>query len=447
MLRLIAALFLGLFAGVTTARAETISELRILNDSFLSPAFDSEAKSSYQFLGADFSTGAEPVEGLNLDLRAAYAFGEPLLSYLNLSQFYYSTKVGKNQEFSFGRRRQVWSELDARWDFGLVEPVFRWNALSPERQGLTGLFWQVEDAGYRLSLFGSFIYLPDQGPSFELDSNGEFVRGNPWFRRPPEGLRVLSEVSKIEYKFQKPSESQIVLQPSYGARLELGTESLYKARFSHLFKPANQLALGYDGVLDIPKDRGVVEIQPAVVLHTVTSADLYYEDSAVTMGVSAAIDHPSDQNVFDDKWTKPVFSDAQLISPFLDWRITREWTASVQGIQVLGGDVTETGDLASADRPSITSRYPFQEAGQLSLEWNRRLKKSRSLHLKGSYMASSKNEFQLVRTEGRLDLSRFWSVQAEMQLVAAEDLTKENRNDIAQFANNDRLLVGVGYAF
>lgn len=443
-------LFLGLLtllAGVGSAEARVVSELRLLNDSFLSPAFDSDNKSNYQFLGAAFQSEDRGEDGLQIDIRSAYAFGEPLMSYINLSELYYRTRFDQKQEFALGRRRMTWSELDARWNFGLIEPVFKWNPLSPERQGLSGLFWQTDPANVRISLFGSFLYLPDQGPSFDLNENGEFERGNPWFSRPPDSLRVLSEASKIEYRFQKPNESQIVLQPSYGARLEIGTESPWKARASHLYKPANQLALGYDGVLDIARDRGVVEIQPAVILHTVTSLDLAYQTKRVHVGIGAALDHPTEETKFEERWTAPRFSDAYLVSPFIDYRIDRSWTVSAQAIDISGGEVTEEGALASPGRPAITTRYPFQQAAQVSLAFDRSFKGHRRLSMRGSYMTSQRNQFELLRAEARYELSRLWSMQAEMQLVAAEELTKENRNAILPFNNNDRLQVGVGYAF
>ena len=64
-----------------------------------------------------------------------------------------------------------------------------------------------------------------------------------------------------------------------------------------------------------------------------------------------------------------------------------------------------------------------------------------------SYTRSDRNDFSMVRFNGRLRLSSLWSIYSEMQLIEAGLLTKDNQNDIAQFANNDRFLIGVAYVF
>lgn len=426
------------------ARAEFVSELRWTSDSFLSPAYESSPQSTYQFLGANFKSG--PKDNFAADINGAYAIGAPLLSYMNVRELSYHLQVNDQQTLTFGRKLERWSELDRRWNFGLVEPVFEWNPLSPQSQGLTGVFWQAKGEGYRLLLFGSPLYIPNQGPSFEINSEGEFDRGNPWFRRPPSSIKVLSQVSKIEYVFEKPSETSVVFQTSYGAELNLGDTGPWRVRGSALYKPMNKLALGYAGLLDIPRDRGVIELQPEVVFHSVRSIDAAYIGHSVAAGLSLIDDQP-DQGHFADKWTAPQFSRATLFSPWIDVRLAKGYKMTLMGLSIAGGEVTETGPDADASRAPITSRYPYSQAGQIGLEVDQRLFRSRRLITNTSYTQSVQNEFRIFRVQARLELSGLWSLQSELQMVDAEDLTKENRNDIAEFNNNDRILVGVGYVF
>jgi hypothetical protein len=308
------------FLGFTNAAAEVTSQMRLQSDSFVSPQFNSAPQKNYQFIGAHFFSDQNKPTDLKIDLRGAYAVGNPLMSHTNLKELAYIIPIGDRQKFSFGRMRDRWSELDRRWNFGVIEPVFKWNALNPESQGLTGLFWEVKDKGYKLSIFGSYLYLPNQGASFEI-KNGEFERLNPWFSSPPSSIRVLNEVSKIEYVFERPKETDVVFQTTYGAKLDLGTDGPYRARGSIFYKPMNFLALGYDGTLDIPKDKGVVEINPQVIFHRVTSLDLAYVEKTYLFGLSVIQDTPTQENVFASKWTKPVFAEAILVSPWVEFKI------------------------------------------------------------------------------------------------------------------------------
>nr|HRO68548.1 hypothetical protein [Pseudobdellovibrionaceae bacterium] len=158
-------------------------------------------------------------------------------------------------------------------------------------------------------------------------------------------------------------------------------------------------------------------------------------------------DRPSQENPFTSEWTRPVFDPAVLGTVFLDVLLTPSWKASLQHLGVSGGDIREEGQWAGSDRASITSRYPYQEATEVAIEWNRPTTRSRKLNIKTSYMWSDENAFQLWRLEGRLDVNADWSLQSELHMVEARPLDSANRNDIAEFRNNDRLAVGVGYAF
>ncbi len=435
-----------MFGALSSAWAEVRSELRWTADSFLSPSYDTAGPSSAQFFGAAFSS-SDLDDGLRVDLRGAYSSGSPLMSYMNVREFAYTTETGDKQSFSVGRKRERWSELDRRWNYGLIEPVFKWNPLAPESQGLTGLFWNAGQGNMRVSLFGSLFFVPEQGASFAIDSEGRFVRGNPWFRRPPDSIRIFSTTSQIEYNFDRPREADIVFQPSYGARFEFFNSDPVLWRVAGFYKPMNQLALGYTGVLDIPKDRGSVEIQPAVVYHQVLSSDLIYQAEIWRAGVSGVFDQPSTENPFSAEWTRPLYSKAMLGSVFVDWKLTPGLMLSTQYLKVNGGTIREEGQWASDERASITSRFPYQEATSVGLEYNRSMARARNLNLKTSYMWSTEDSFQLVRMEGRLDLTKDWSLQAELHLVEAQPLEAQSRNDIAEFRNNDRVAIGAGYAF
>lgn len=445
-------IFLGLLAGALPAQAELRSEMKLFSDSFISSAFESNQKTNYQFFGARLKTeetaaernGGNP-DVLRMDLSGGVAFGAPLLNYLNFSELYVQLPVAEEQSFTMGRKKLNWNDLDARWDLGVWEPVFKWNPLSPQRQGLVGLFWELERKNYGLTLFASPLYLPDEGPSFEID-NGEFVSGNPWFHRPPDSIHIFNETTKIEYNLQKPKESEVILQRSYGGKIRLGSADSLMFQVSQIYKPSNQLALGYDGVLDIPRDRGVVDLQPQVFYHSLTGADLTYRFMNWKYGVSGLYDRPDQKDVFDSKWTQPVFQNAVLVSAFVE-AYFHSFKLYAQRLDISGGEVTEKGDLANPGRRPLMTRYPYRQANEVGVAGQYLFSRSRRLIAGVSYIRSDKNDFSLVKFNGRFRLSSMWSLYSEMQLIEAGPLTVSNQNDIAQFANNDRFLIGVAYVF
>jgi hypothetical protein len=135
------------------------------------------------------------------------------------------------------------------------------------------------------------------------------------------------------------------------------------------------------------------------------------------------------------------------VSPFVDVLVVKGVKLTVQRLDVTGGEIGATGRFANSNQPSITARYPFRQATQLAADFDRSLSRSKRLAVKGSLTKSDLNDFTLIRLQARLELSSLWSVQSELQLVEAGDPTVNNRNEIAEFRNNDRLQVGLGYVF
>lgn len=427
------------------ALAQVQTEMRVFSDSFISPNFEATQKTNYQLVGAHLKTDPFSEETVKMDIAGGVAIGAPLLNYLNISEFYVQNRQNEAETFYLGRKRMLWNELDARWDLGVWEPLFKWNPLSPEHQGLSGLFWQTDKPFYTLTLFASPLYFPDQGPSFEIE-NGSFVRGNPWFRRPPESIRIWSEATAIDYRFEKPSEAQVVLQNSFGMKVSAGDPQGLRAQASYIYKPANQLAIGYEGNLDVAKLKGAVDLQPQVFYHSLTGLDVTYKQGPIRVGVSGILDRPNKDEIFEEKWTHPLFQDALLVSPFLEWN-QGAWGATLQHLDIFGGEVKEVGELADPRRAVLMARYPFQQAQQISVMTNYLFPKNRRLVGKLSYTHSQKNDFDLIRFSARLRLSGVWSLMGEMQLVKASPLTSGNQNEIAQFVNNDRFMLGAAYVF
>jgi len=420
------------------------TEMKLFSDSFISPEFEATQKNNYQFVGASLKTEPFSDAPLKMDISGGVAVGSPLLNYLNISEFYLQSRQSDSTTFYVGRKKMLWSELDARWDLGVWEPLFKWNPLSPERQGLTGIYWQIDKPQYTFMLFASPFYIPSQGPSFEIQDGG-FVKGNPWFHNPPQSVRIWDEATEMQYHMNQPSTSEIVMQNSYGAKLSFGDPQGFRVQTSYIYKPDNALALGYQGSLDLSTLKGSVELKPQVFYHSLTGADVTYKWNRFRVGVSGIWDRPTKEKVFDEvEWTQPVFEDAFLVSPCNEWD-KGVWALNFMRLDIYGGKVTEVGEN-QANEP-LTNLYPFYQANQVSVLNNWYLGKGRRLMSKVSFTQSDKNDFQLLRVNARLRMSGLWTFFGEMQMLKAGPTDKNNQNDLAQFANNDRLMFGASYVF
>ncbi len=437
-------LFLSLVS--LPAFAQVNSSLLLQNESFISPDYEATNQVQYQFLGYR-ARSEEDANLLNVDSEIVMAVGAPLLNYIKIKDLSAEVKSSEKEKFVFGRRQQFWSSLDSRWAFGVIEPTFEWNPLNRERLALTGIFWQRDDADFSLSAFWSPLYIPDQGPSFEIDKQGKFTQKNPWFQTPPETFRPFPSAtsdSTIQYSLKRPPDSEIIGQTTLGGSFEKLMFEKLLSRVTYFYKPMNQLALAYSGAYVVSTDQGQVDLLPEVIYHRVIAADLIYKSGLFETGVSYIQDNPTNKS-FDAEWTAPVYEDAQIYSAYVQInRMHQKW--SFEYLTVENGRVNEIGDLASATRAPISSRYPLTEAFKIRHQVNLKLKAQQRLNLDTSWTHSDRNQFDLIQIRGTFQYNRQWQIYSDMQFVKAQQLNSKNVNDVASFADNDRLLVGVAHA-
>lgn len=437
---------LALLLVVPCAHAQMTSDFRLFSESFISPAFEDTQTSNYQFAALSLNSRPDTEDPFVVHAQGAVAFGAPLLNYLDVNELFYQNKIADGQTLFIGRKHMAWNDMDSRWDFGLWQPTFQWNPLSPEEQGLTGLFWQTQKDNYSVTMFVSPLFIPDQGPSFDIE-NGQFLPTNPWFHRPPDSVQIFSESTQVDYTIDKPSTTQVLLHTSYGAKLTVGSADGFQAQASYMYKPSNQLALTYSGVLDTSKLVGVVDLKPIVFYETLTGLDLTERIGPWRFGVSGMIDHPQNATIdADPGYTYPTFSDAALVSPFVEWS-QPAIAFTLQSLNVYGGQVTEVGDMASPDRAPLTMLFPYQQAIKATMENRFALGGPRRLNSKLSYTISDKNDFEYLQWALNYRFSWVWSIFSELELVRAGDLTASNQNEIAQYRTDDRLMMGVAYVF
>lgn len=437
-------LLISFLSLATSVEAQVRSRLSLISDSFVSSAFESDEKSTYQFLYGQFKS-INREELFYIDLTLGYAFGAPLLSYINPKEFYLAPKLSDTTQFYFGRKLHGWSSVDRNWELGLFEPTFQWNPLNPQSQGLTGLFWGMDEENFGFMTFASALFIPDQGPSFEVQ-NGKFENGNPWFRRPPPTVEINGVMTPVNYQLDIPEMSDVIFRQSFAGQLRLGSQTEGpQMRAALATKPSNQIAKSYSYALLTETKTGEVKVKPLVYTHTIYSADFLYQHQYVNLGLGFVYDQPEKIKIEND-YTYPEIQSAQLYSPYVEAKY-KTYRLGYQFLTVRGGKVNDIGSDASENQASFTYRYPYREASELYFSIRQRLSSKQRIDSRFSYLWSQLNEFSIIKWNSLWTINSMWAINLELSLVEAQSDSAENPNAIYQFRNNDRMLLGVSYVF
>lgn len=423
-----------------------MAQVSFFEDSFLSPDFESSQKKDFSYLGAKFAHNTNSSDDSNIvaEIDGRYAPTQAMMGYLNVSQL-----AWRDEHLSVGRKKIAWSRLDENWHFGLYQPLFKWNPLDPATQGLTGLFLELNDAFWGLKIFASFLHIPDQGPSYEI-KNGNFERVNPWFQTPPRHVRFLGQTDAVNYDIQKPQTNEIIFNRSFVAQLHLGadTSGLYfQTAFAH--KPANQLAMGFDGYLT-PDDKAQVRIVPKIFYHSLVSSELSYTRSNLTVGMTSLFEKPETPD-FSQELSYVVYRPSSLMSPFVEYK-TRVFRGQMSYLKVQGGEADLQGGFVPAGSTSSGSailpmRYPFSEAVSVDLSSEQNLKKQRSLTESLNYTEGAGHLFSLWTLKTEAQLSKLYRVNLALQVLRAADTEEAQKSLAGQYQNNDSISLGGSYVF
>ncbi len=250
-------LLAGLFF-VSTASAEISSQFEVSNLNFISSDYATEQEKSFVFIGAEIKSENAESDLFKINLEGKFTPSNSVLSYFNLREIYFTNQIDSTAALHIGRKLQTWSVADEKFNLGAYQPQFRWNPLDIESQGLFGIFYDKSFGSWKLNLFGTPVYIPDQGPAYEV-KDGKFEASNPYFAPPPQNIIFQNIVLPIDYNIIKPEVSEVVQQAGFGFKLDYQNKN-FEASLAGSYKPSNQFAFGYKGILVTNRVR--VDIQP-----------------------------------------------------------------------------------------------------------------------------------------------------------------------------------------
>ncbi len=351
-----------------------------------------------------------------------------------------------------GRKKERWSGLDSDWSLGVVQPFNKFDALRPTEQGLVGAFADVGTGAANVLLFASPFFVPEQTAPFEV-KNGKFTTSSPWFAPPPDSLILIGQQRSALYTIAMPEISEVVKNPSYGARLRVADPSGegFYIQGSFLRKPQNSIAISYTGQLSISEGTtyGDVTIKPQVVYHSITAADIGYTTKNLALEFAALNERP-DQPTLTPGLTTSHFNNATMLSPSVEFRT---FTSKIWGpklrisyLNTIGGEVIPVGEYAQNGN-LLGQRTTFRRALSTSIESTLHRSTNWSFNASARWVEELEEQGSVLMTDFGVGIGDSWKVSVQADLIGSQKPTSYTETFISKFRANDRVAGRVTYLF
>jgi hypothetical protein len=356
---------------------------------------------------------------------------------------------------SLGRRIQFWSQLDQDWELGLWQPLSVLDALRPDEQGLTGVFYQYKNNDFNFLFLGSPVHIPSMQPEVK-EIDGDLVSNNRWYRSPSNSFMLFGQQRKVVYSLTIPGTSELVNKPGAGLRFRWGkeregawisTNAGYKAMNSLLVKYDKKLALAEEG-----SDSGVVPLTGAVGYHSLFGTDLGYQFPALHLSVSYLEDHPV-ASIPDDKSIlqnpKPMKAAAfHTDGNVAVWGLDQPVVLGFDYLRITGGEIRDY-DNAGVDRGAVfEQRFNFTHAASIRGEISTFLfRKKLTTGLR--YMRELDQRGLMINGEAHYFAMKSLALLVGADVLGVDDSSETNLDSrfLNQYRANDRVYAGVSYVF
>lgn len=430
------------------ASLSTYFDLSLLGDAYMVGSQDS--LNNGQLHGRFKLAHESEVYKTYIDLGAGGLAGEKTENYFILPQAYLTARMGSSARVTIGRRVMNWSSLDDYWQLGDVQPLFRWDAARPEIQGISGVTLELRPTEFmQLDLFGSYLYIPTQGPSFSITDN-KLTSGNPWFSRPVDILDVSGQSYDLLYSVKTPDVSDIVFKPSWGVALLLKSPSEeYMLRGSYFVKSRNDLVLPFEGTLNLNNKTGDIVVHPRVATHKLSTMDMIYKGTQWGVTLSGIIENNVHFDIEDPNWIYPQFSDQYKVGAMFNFQLTPFHTLEVGGLRTFKNRITVQGlgNSGSLDIYSFRNQYDNVADIRFSSVFAPR-PHGFLFQTRFRYAYDYKVETSLVSADLNYNPLSYLTCFFRMDLFGGKrDVSAAYNNLLVNYLDNDRFQIGVKYVF
>ena len=183
-----------------------------------------------------------------------------------------------------------------------------------------------------------------------------------------------------------------------------------------------------------------MDIKPVVYNENLFAADLGYQDDWGIADISFLQTKPQ-QPYFTSTSNIPTLEDSLSWGPRVLYNL-RPFQFEVSYLDTQGGQVAEKGPDTSANRLSLTQRFLFRQALQLSLKYSEVFLKKMRLQSQVQFRVSEKDQFKQIRIRNTLDIKGPWSFWSDIILIDTADEALINMN---AYRNLDQLWIGASY--
>ncbi|RYZ64191.1 MAG: hypothetical protein EOP09_16330, partial [Proteobacteria bacterium] len=203
-------------AGATSNnnKRQIYGNLRLEGMQYMTTLPESPNLTYSQFLSAQVSYIGETNWFENAIDFGAGTFFSRSQSHIAVHELYSSPRTA-NYRVYVGRKLNGWSAMDREWNMGVWQPYFEIDALRPEPQGLSGLFFDVNRDNYQFLAFASPLFIPTMGPGIR-EENGALVSDSRWYRSPVTEQDFIGRPIPITYSLSVPETTKLASQQSYG---------------------------------------------------------------------------------------------------------------------------------------------------------------------------------------------------------------------------------------
>ncbi len=393
------------------------------------------------------ANGQKKWDGFHIggDAEILYGLKRSNYKYIDIAEAY-AGYDRQSHYFYLGRKRFEWNELDSYWSLGLFNPRFRWDYLHEKESGLFGAFLGGATETFQATAFFSPIFIPEQGAPFEF-SDGACKTSSPWFNCPSSSISLFNQPTNVYFSLDVPPIRELISHWGTGATIRVGKNLGPFARASYAYKAINQLALSYEGRLDLSTLQIPAVIRPRVLYHTLYAFDLGWNLPKHSLVATQIWEKPKRDNP-PSHWNTQEFYNAALTgvtlksAPLKSMRHTR---VEFSYFHRHGGNGDERGPFSQRGREIFEPRYAFKNAYSAALftpisdQWADRFL------FATKFVLDTYAQGNLLQTDVVYKPISRVSLNIGVDLLGSE--TRSPVDFISRYQRNDRIRGGVSYVF
>lgn len=377
-------------------------------------------------------------------------------SQFTVNQLYASLHWNEQKsQVAVGRKLEFWSQIDQDWQLGLWQPKSLLDALRPEDQGLTGIFYKHEYNQYEILAYASPIFIPTMGPSVR-EKNGSLVAQSRWYRAPSNTFSLNGTDTPIAYDLDIPDIGRLVTNPGGGMRARWGasTDGLWVSANGG-YKPINALSLKYKKSLFLPEtdpQTGEVTVSPEVGYHYLWGTDIGYRFSSSMISFSYLEDSP-DAKLADESWVVQNPQRLRAFSFHADSAINVGVFEQPVGLafdylHVDGATIKDYDGDGIEQGAIFEERLNFNRAASVKMNFQTSIF-NRPFFSSFKYMREFEQKGSLINAELNFYPQRSVALILGADVLGVDDDSVENKDSrfLNQFRANDRVYGGMSYVF